>query len=111
MEFANRDSCVTHYMGLYPHLPKYIVEIALDYDLNKVKPTGKQKRALNAQRQRNVEAREDDHDAYNPETAVRIVKREDLDDDGITVGSIVVDEMPQNVQELKSNYIEEDKNE
>jgi hypothetical protein len=58
-----------------------------------------------------VEAREGDHDAYNPETAVRVVKREDLDDDGITVGSIVVDEMPQNVQELKSNYIEEDKNE
>ena len=35
-------------MGLYPHLPKYIVEVALDYDLNKVKPTSAQKRALNA---------------------------------------------------------------
>ena len=76
MEFANRDSCVTHYMGLYPHLPKYIVEIALDYDLNKVKPTGKQKRALNAQRQRNVEAREGDHDAYKnslPESVLRFL--------------------------------------
>ena len=61
MEFPNRESCVTHYMGLYPHLPKYIVEVALDYDLNKVKPTGAQKRALNAQRQRNAETREMEH--------------------------------------------------
>jgi hypothetical protein len=58
-------------MGLYPHLPKYIVEVALDYDLKKVRPKGAQNRALNAQRQRNAETREMEHAEFGPDSAVK----------------------------------------
>ena len=108
MEFPNRESCVTHYMGLYLHLPKYIVEVALDYNLNKVKPTGAQKRALNAQRQRNADEHEMEHAKFDPNSAVKIIKRVD-DPDCKIEGSIVVDEIhTQNLDGLQTSYIEED---
>ena len=50
MEFPNRKACIEHYQGQYPNLPRYMIEMALDYDLqngassNEKPPTGKEKR-------------------------------------------------------------------
>ena len=50
MEFVNRKACIEHYQEQFPRLPRYMVEMALDYDLanegqSTEKPlTGKQKR-------------------------------------------------------------------
>ena len=50
MEFANRKACIEHYQEQFPNLPRYMVELALDYDLatgaatNEKPLTGKQKR-------------------------------------------------------------------
>jgi hypothetical protein len=62
-------------MGMYPHLPKYIVEIALDYDSNQVKPTGTRKRSLNAQRQRDADMHENENVDCDPTYAIKVVKR------------------------------------
>ena len=45
MEFANRQKCIEHYQNQFPNLPRYMVDMALDYDLQTSKPlTNKQKR-------------------------------------------------------------------
>ena len=50
MEFHSRKACLDYYTEQYPHLPKYMVEMALDYDLatgapsNEKPLTGKEKR-------------------------------------------------------------------
>ena len=50
MEFANRKSCIEHYQAQFPTLPRYMIEMALDYDLqtgghSHEKPlTGKERR-------------------------------------------------------------------
>ena len=52
MEFASRKECVGHYQDQFPNLPRYMIEMALDYDLaqgegsasNEKPLTGKQKR-------------------------------------------------------------------
>ena len=50
MEFANRKACIEHYQNQFPNLPRYMIEMALDYDLatgapsNEKPLTGKQKR-------------------------------------------------------------------
>ena len=50
MEFANRKACVDHYEDQFPNLPRYMIEMALDYDLatgapsNEKPLTGKEKR-------------------------------------------------------------------
>ena len=58
MEFANRKACIEHYQDQFPNLPRYMIEMALDYDLaqgegsaNNEKPlTGKQKRQQKQQK-------------------------------------------------------------
>ena len=52
MEFASRRKCIEHYQDQFPNLPRYMIEMALDYDLaqgegsasNEKPLTGKQKR-------------------------------------------------------------------
>ena len=50
MEFVSRDKCIAHYHEQFPNLPRFMVEMALDYDLanggqTQEKPkTGAQKR-------------------------------------------------------------------
>jgi hypothetical protein len=50
MEFANRDKCIEHYQQQFQNLPRYMIEMALDYDLqgggssNEKPITGSQKR-------------------------------------------------------------------
>ena len=45
MEFASRQKCIEHYQNQFPNLPRYMVEMALEYDLQTSKPlTNKQKR-------------------------------------------------------------------
>lgn len=50
MEFANRKACIEHYQDQFPNLPRYMIEMALDYDLatgapsNEKPLTGKEKR-------------------------------------------------------------------
>ena len=50
MEFPNRKACIDHYEQQFPNIPRYVIEMALDYDLanegqSTEKPlTGKQKR-------------------------------------------------------------------
>ena len=50
MEFKSRKACIEHYQEQYPNLPRYMIEMALNYDLSEgahtnEKPlTGKQKR-------------------------------------------------------------------
>ena len=54
MEFANRKACIEHYQDQFPNLPRYMIEMALDYDLaqgegsasNEKPLTGKEKRKL-----------------------------------------------------------------
>ena len=33
MEFVNRKACIEHYQDQFPNLPRYMIEMALDYDL------------------------------------------------------------------------------
>ena len=50
MEFASRAKCINHFQDQYPNLPRYMIEMALEYDLqnggaNNEKPlTSAQKR-------------------------------------------------------------------
>ena len=52
MEFASRKECIGHYQDQFPNLPRYMIEMAPDYDLaqgegsasNEKPLTGKQKR-------------------------------------------------------------------
>ena len=50
MEFADRKACIEHYQDQFPNLPRYMIEMALDYDLatgapsNEKPLTGKEKR-------------------------------------------------------------------
>ena len=52
MEFASRKECIEHYQDQFPNLARYMIEMALDYDLaqgdgsasNEKPLTGKQKR-------------------------------------------------------------------
>ena len=48
MEFHSRKACIDYYTEQYPHLPKYMVEMALDYDLEQSnkKMTGAERRKL-----------------------------------------------------------------
>ena len=55
MEFPNRKSCIDHYEAQFPNLPRYMIEIALDYDLrqqaSEKKPlTGAQRRKQKRER-------------------------------------------------------------
>ena len=58
MEFANRKACIEHYQDQFPNLPRYMIEMALDYDLaqgegsasNEKPMTGKQKRQQKQQK-------------------------------------------------------------
>ena len=58
MEFVNRKACIEHYQDQFPNLPRYMIEMALDYDLSQgggsasnEKPlTGKQKRQQKQQK-------------------------------------------------------------
>ena len=55
MEFPNRKSCIDHYEAQFPNLPRYMIEIALDYDLSQKasekKPlTGAQRRKQKRER-------------------------------------------------------------
>ncbi len=55
MEFPNRKSCIDHYEAQFPNLPRYMIEIALDYDLSQQasekKPlTGAQRRKQKRER-------------------------------------------------------------
>ena len=50
MEFPNRVKCIEHYQSQFPHLPRYMIEMALDHDLqngattNEKPKTSKEKR-------------------------------------------------------------------
>ena len=33
MEFPNRKACIDHYEQQFPNIPRYVIEMALDYDL------------------------------------------------------------------------------
>lgn len=33
MEFVSRKKCIEYYESQYPELPRYMIEMALDYDL------------------------------------------------------------------------------
>ena len=50
MEFASRSKCIEHFQDQFPNLPRYMVEMALDYDLsngavsNEKPQTGKERR-------------------------------------------------------------------
>ena len=58
MEFANRKACIAHYEDQFPNLPRYMIEMALDYDLatgapsNEKPLTGKEKRKLKQQKKK-----------------------------------------------------------
>ena len=58
MEFANRKACVEYYEDQFPNLPRYMIEMALDYDLatgapsNEKPLTGKEKRKLKQQKKK-----------------------------------------------------------
>jgi hypothetical protein len=34
MEFKSRKACIEHYQEQYPNLPRYMIEMALNYDLS-----------------------------------------------------------------------------
>ena len=63
MEFASRKQCIEHFQGQYPNLPRYMVEMALDYDLanggstNEKPKSGAQKRK--AKRVKEAQAQRD----------------------------------------------------
>ena len=50
MEFPNRKSCIAHYEAQFPNLPRYMIEIALDYDLRQ--PVSEKKPLPGAQRRK-----------------------------------------------------------
>ena len=108
MEFANRKACIDHYEGQFPNLPRYMIEMALDYDLQhgghtSEKPkTNKQKREFRrAQKELDVapvkrEINETIKDALaNAKPlevdAVRVVRAEDYVMPPMMKGAINVD--------------------
>jgi hypothetical protein len=48
MEFHNRKACIDYYDAQFPHLPRYMIEMAFDLDQtqSKKKMTGSERRAL-----------------------------------------------------------------
>ena len=54
MEFASRKKCIEHYQEQFPNLQRYMIEMALDYDLqnggssNEKPMTNKEKRKVKA---------------------------------------------------------------
>ena len=48
MEFHTRKACLDYYSDNFPHLPRYMIEMALDYDLEQSnkKMTGSERRKL-----------------------------------------------------------------
>ena len=48
MEFHNRKACIDYYDAQFPHLPRYMIEMAfeLDQTQSKKKMTGSERRAL-----------------------------------------------------------------
>jgi len=45
MEFSSREKCIEYHSEQFPNLPRYMIELALDYDLRTTKPmTGREKR-------------------------------------------------------------------
>lgn len=45
MEFKSRKACIDYYSNEYAHLPRYMIEMAFDYDqhISKQKLTGAEK--------------------------------------------------------------------
>ena len=60
MEFPNRVKCIEHYQSQFPNLPRYMIEMALDYDLenggasNEKPKTGKEKRKIRQLKQKHA---------------------------------------------------------
>jgi hypothetical protein len=100
MEFPSRKHCIDHYADLYPNLARYMIEIALDYDLNRVKPTGSQKRA----RKRHTDTRKEEADDYDPNTAVKVIAACEKEESTMIEGCIEVDgiEMTENLNIAQS---------
>eukprot|EP01052_Picozoa_sp_SAG31_P011861 SAG31_NODE_682_length_12841_cov_13.637655_6_plen_118_part_00 len=48
MEFHSRKACIEYFDAQYPHLPRYMIEMAYDYEeaQSKKKMTGSERRAL-----------------------------------------------------------------
>jgi len=46
MEFASRHKCIEHYQSQFPNLPRYMVEMALDYDLATSKESSSNEKPL-----------------------------------------------------------------
>ena len=52
MEFASRHKCIEHYQSQFPNLPRYMVEMALDYDLATSKESSSNEKPLSNKEKR-----------------------------------------------------------
>jgi hypothetical protein len=58
MEFDSREACIRHYSEQFPNLPRYVVEMALDYDLQCGEGSSTNEKPLtNAQKRKNKKAK------------------------------------------------------
>ena len=106
MEFANRTACINHYQDQFPNLPRYMIEMALDYDLqhggssNEKPKTSKEKRQLKKTQKEQVPIKREinetiQHALANGEfleiDSAKVVKAEDYVMPPMMKGAINVD--------------------
>ena len=87
MEFPNRVKCIEHYQSQFPNLPRYMIEMALEYDLqnggssNEKPKTGKERRkekkAKEQQGKRDTSVAEGIKVGKTEMDAVSVVRKED----------------------------------
>jgi hypothetical protein len=98
MEFPSRKDCIEHYQGLYPNIPKFMIDVALEYDLSTQKQdkkpqTGKARREVKRNKDKlGQEAKTSKRGpAQWDSTAFRVVKPEDYTACPMMKGCINVD--------------------
>ena len=90
MEFHSRKACIDYYAENFPHLPRFMIEMALDYDLDQSnkKMTGSERRKL-----KRAQPVQEDKEAVGVVVsgAARVVKAEDYIPAPMIKGAIEVD--------------------
>ena len=89
MEFASRSKCIDYYQEQFQNLPRYMIEMALDYDLQSTqKPkTGKEKRQAKRQKVKTEQEKTHPHGVLAPTLQEALASGKPLEIDSAQVVS------------------------
>ena len=112
MEFHSRKACIDYYSDQFPHLPKFMIEMAMDYDLEQSnkKMTGSERRKL---KRAEPVKREKCLESYVPGVCygtATVIPKEEFVMAPMIEGAIEVDGKLHNVDDLSENKISIDTN-